>query len=573
MWRAAALKVLVMLLVASILTLSTFVMKSWPAKQNAEEKDATKTYGGLAVLFSNLGEYSHPITTRSPMAQRYFDQGLRFVYGYYFPEALASFQEAARLDPESAMVYWGMAMAIGPDPNSRYAGAPDDPQGKGREAIQKAWSLRAAASEKERAFIGALLVRYDNVKYPDRKQRDAAYARAMKELFAQYPDDPEAGTLYADSLMTMSPWNYWMPDGQPRPGTTDVVTALERVIAMRLDHPGANHLYVHLFENSQNPSRALPEADRLEQTIPGEGHIIHMPSHIYIRVGQYAKAIANNERSLAADKEELKLWGSRELPVAIVTYPLSAKMHAMHANEFIRSAATWAGNYAKAFEAARSSADQAASAQMDMASDGSSQRRFVQPWLTYRRFGRWQEILAVPAPRKGMPFVEGVWHLVRGSAFTATGKLQDAQGELEGLKISMNDPALTKLRTRVNPAKTVLTLSAEVLSGELAAKRGEIERALSHLETAVRIEDGLAYMEPPDWDDPVRLDLGAVLLQAKRPAEAEVVYWEDLRRHPENGWALHGLVQALRAEDKSEEAIRAEERFRTAWAQADFKLD
>jgi len=540
------------------------------AQRTGDTANKASAEGKLAVLIEGLGSYHRPITTHSAVAQRYFDQGLLFVYGYYFSEALASFQEAARLDPACPMVYWGMAMAIGPSPNSRYAGVPDDPQGKGREAMQKAWSLRAGASPKEVAFITALFVRYDSKKYPDRKQRDAAYAQAMKDLFTRYPDDPEAGTFYADSLMTMSPWNYWRPDGSPRPGTTEVVTALERVMAMRSNHPGANHLYVHLFENSQNPSRALVAADRLEQTVPRAGHIVHMPSHIYIRVGQYDKAIASNERSLAADKEELRLWGDRAFP-SEVTYPLSAKIHAMHANEFIRSAATWEGNFNRAAETARASAAEAA--HMGMESNGPAQRRYVQPWLTYRRFQKWQEILALPAPAKGMPFVEGTWHFVRGSAFTALDRTEDAQRELEQLKTLATDPAMARLMIAVNPASIVLNLSAEILSGELAAKRGEIESALSHLERAVRIEDGLAYMEPPDWDHPVRLNLGAVLLEGKRPAEAEVVYWEDLRRHPENGWALHGLAQAFRAEDKNEEATQTEERFHRAWAQADSKLE
>ena len=543
------------------------------AQKTKETTDKGSAEGQLAVLIEGLGKYHHPITTHSTVAQRYFDQGLLFVYGYYFPEALASFQEAARLDPQSAMIQWGIAMATAPDPNSRYGGLPDDPKGQGRAAIQKAWSLRAEASEQERAFIAALMVRYDREKYPDRSQRDAAYAQAMKELVQRYPDDPEAGTLYADSLMTMSPWNYWMPDGQPRPGTSEVVSALEHVMAIHPDHPLANHLYVHLFENSQNPARALPAADRLAQTMPGEGHIIHMPSHIYIRVGQYAKAIANNERSLAADKELLKLWGTREMPMGYTSLPLSARTHNMHANEFIRSAATLEGNYARAIEAARASAASAAAATMDMASDGSSERRLVQPWLTYRRFEKWQEIFTEPAPPKGTPFVEGIWHFVRGSAFMATGRQQEAAGELERVKAASNDPAIAKLQTRINPAGTILTLSAETLSGEIAAAHGEIESALLHFETAIRMEDGLAYMEPPDWDDPVRLNLAAVLLEAKRPAEAEVVYWEDLRRHPENGWALHGLAQAFRAEGKNEEATQTEERFHRAWAQADSKLE
>jgi tetratricopeptide (TPR) repeat protein len=543
------------------------------AQKTKETTDKGSAEGQLAVLIEGLGKYHRPITTHSALAQRYFDQGLLFVYGYYFPQALASFQEAARLDPQCAMIQWGMALAIGPDPNSRYTGFPDDPKGEGRAAIQKAWSLRAGASEKERAFIAALLVRYDREKYPDRSQRDAAYAQAMKELLQRYPDDPEAGTLYADALMTMSPWNYWMPDGQPRPGTSEVVSALEHVMAIHPDHPLANHLYVHLFENSQNPARALPAADRLAQTMPGEGHIIHMPSHIYIRVGQYAKAIANNERSLAADKEVLRLWGNREMPTGDTTYPLSARIHNMHANEFIRSAATLEGNYAMAIEAGRASAAEAAAATMDMASNFVSERRLMQPWFTYRRFGKWQEILAEPAPSKGVPFVEGVWHFVRGSAFVATGKLQEATSELERVKAAASDPAIAKLPTGINLAGAILTLSAETLSGEIAAARGEIDSALLHFETAIRMEDGVPYTEPPFWDDPVRLSLGKVLLKAKRPSEAEVVYWEDLRRHPENGWALYGLMQAFQAQGRAAEAMETEKRFQKAWTNADVKLD
>ncbi len=543
------------------------------AQETGETTNKASAEGQLAVLIEGLGKYHRPITTHSAVAQRYFDQGLLFVYGYYFPEALASFQEAARLDPQCAMIQWGIALATAPNPNSRYGKFPDDPKEQGREAIQKAWSLRTGASENERTFIAALLVRYDREKYPDRSQRDAAYAQAMNELVQRYPDDPEAGTFYADALMTLSPWNYWMPDGQPRPGTLEVVSALEHVMAIRPDHLGANHLYVHLFENSQNPARALPAADRLEQTMPGEGHIAHMPSHIYIRLGLYARAIANNERSLAADNEMLRLWGNRKMPTGYTSLPLSARNHDMHANEFIRSAATLEGNYARAIEAARASAASAAAATMDMASDGSSERRLVQPWLTYRRFGKWQEILTEPAPSKGAPFVEGIWHFVRGSAFMATGRQQEAAGELERVKGASNDPAIAKLQTRSNPAGTILTLSAETLSGEIAAAHGEIESALLHFETAIRMEDGLAYTEPPDWDDPVRLSLGRVLLKAKRPSEAEVVYWEDLRRHPENGWALSGLMQAFQAQGKAAEAMETERRYQKAWANADVKLD
>ncbi len=524
--------------------------------------------GSHAPLLDTLGEYHRPVTTTSPLAQSYFDQGLRMIYGYYFTEAVASFREAIRLDPNCAMAYWGMALAIGPNPISRYFQLQDDPRGEGRKAIAKAVSLRQGASEKERAFIDALAKRYQ---LSNREQRDQAYMEAMQQLSHRYPDDPEAGTLYADSLMTMSPWTYWGADGKPySPGTVEAAAALERVVEKFLQHPGANHFYIHLMENSQTPERALPHADRLAQLMPGLGHIVHMPGHIYIRVGQYEKAVLTNRGSVAADQEMVNIWGNHEFPADVPSGGPSHVSHPAHAKDFIHLAAILQGRYVLGMDTARELASAVPVEQL--AGNGTAQARYVKSWLTLLRFGKWQEILERSAPSEGLPFVQGTWHFVRGSALAATGRLQEADAELNQVVARANNESVADLGVRVNTARTFLILASEMLAGQIAARRGEIERSLRHLETAVRMEDGFNYIEPPDWLLPVRHWLGAVLLEAGRPGEAEVVYWEDLRRNPENGWSLFGLLQSLRAQGKIQKATQVEERFKKAWARSDVQL-
>ena len=519
-----------------------------------------------APLLDTLGEYHRPVTTTSRLAQSYFDQGLRLIYGYYFTEAVASFREAVRLDPNFAMAYWGMALAIGPNPNSRYFQKPDDPRGEGDKAIEKAVSLNGGASEKERAFIDALVKRYE---LSDREQRDRAYMVAMRQLFQRYPDDPDAGTFYADSLMTMSPWTYWGADGEPYfRGTVEAAAALERVVEMFPRHPGANHLYIHLMENSQTPERALPHADRLAQLMPGLGHVVHMPGHIYLRVGQYEKAILTNRGSLAADQEMVDIWGDHEYPADVPSGGASHVGHPSHARAFIHLAATMQGRFALAMDMARESASGMSVEQL--AGDGGAQKTYVSPWLTLRRFGKWQEILDHTAPSGAPPYVQGIWHFVHGNALAATGRLGDAQQALD--EVRANASVALGLRVVVNTDRDLLTLASEMLAGQIAFYQGQTEEAVRHLETAARMEDGFNYMEPPDWSSPVRHWLGAVLLEAGRPEQAEVVYWEDLRRNPENGWSLFGLLQSLRAQGKTQTATPVEERFNRAWARADVAL-
>jgi tetratricopeptide (TPR) repeat protein len=465
------------------------------------------------------------------------------------------------------MAYWGLALAIGPNPNSRYFPMPDDPQGEGRRAIEQALTLRQGVTEKERAFIDALAERYGNRDQSNREQRDKRYMELMQSLFQRYPDDPEAGTLYADSLMTMIAWFYWGPDGRPYAETVKAATALEQVVKQFPQHPGANHLYIHLLENSQTPEKALPHANRLASLMPGADHIVHMPTHIYVRVGQYEQVVINNRQSVAADMALLKVWGSRVHPNNVPSGGASATTHASHARDMILLAAQFQGRYALAMEAA-----QALMVPVEQLNgNGTAQARYVKKWLMLRRFGKWQEILQETAPSKSPPFVQGMWHFVRGSALTGVNRLDAAESELERVLQIKNSEAAEKIRVRVNSARTLLTIASELLAGEIAESKGEIEKALAHLETAIRIEDGLNYIEPPDWGHPGRHYLGAVLLQAGRPAEAEVVYWEDLRRNPENGWSLFGLLKSLRDQGKRNDAARIEERFNKAWASADVK--
>ena len=524
--------------------------------------------GQRAPLLDGIGSYSRPISTDSEWAQRFFDQGLRLTMGYYFPDAVASFQEALRRDPGHPMIYWGIALASGPNPNSRAGGYPDDPHGTSHEAIQQALASIDRASEKEADFIRALAVRFDEATYPERRTRDRAYVDAARDLFDDYPNDPEAGAMLADAQMVISPWDYWNEDGLPRPGAEEAIEALDQVLRRHPDHPWSNHLYIHLFEASQAPQRAEPHADRLERLMPGAGHVVHMPSHIYIPVGRYEDAIASNERSVAADEAFLEAWGDHPFP-QITTYPLSSTLHSWHAVDFIRFAATFQGDAARAMEAAREAPGHVPDG---VRQSPLGQRLDATVWVTQTVFGEWDAILQEPAPSSDLPYLQGMWRYARGRALTATDELQGARMELEELEAAATNPAMSETLIRSNPAAMILELAAHVLRGEIAAASGDFDAAVSHLRAAARIEEGLTYTEPPDWPFPARHRLGMALLAAERPTEAELVYRRDLESFQENGWALWGLWQSLEAQGRTAEAEEVQDRFRVAWTQADVTL-
>lgn len=523
----------------------------------APDFDQPAASGALAPRLKNLGSHVFPVTTKSKEAQQFVNQGLNLAYGFNHLEAERSFREAARLDPNCAMAYWGQALVLGPEINIPMSA---DAEPKAYDLVQKAMSLRSKASPREQAYITALAQRYSG-KAEDRAQRDHAYADAMREVQNKYPDDVDAATLFAESLMDLRPWNYWTHDDQPYPETKEIVATLERVLQKDINHPGANHYYIHAME-LPFPKRAEAAADRLQNLMPDAGHMVHMPAHIYQRVGRYADASAANERAILADENYIAQCRAQGV------YPLTYYPHNIH---FLWSAATMEGRSQVAIDAARKTAGQIP---VEALTNVPALQGFlVVPYYALTRFGKWEEILRSPKPSYTSPFVDGVWHYARGMAYTGLGKFSDASGELEELRKIAGSPELAKLATwSNNSAPALLNVATAALAGELEARQGHYDAAIAQLDKAVRLEDALVYVEPADWHYPMRQSLGAVLLDAGRANEAEVVYWEDLRRNPENGWSLFGLMKSLQVEGKTDEAAAIEKRFQIAWARADVKL-
>jgi tetratricopeptide (TPR) repeat protein len=510
-------------------------------------------------LFDDLGRYHRPITTRSPKAQAYFDQGLRLVYGFNHYEAQAAFREAARLDPTCAMCAWGVALTYG----SNYNSPTDAERERGAlTAVSQARTLAAmAATDRERALIAALATRHSASPTADRAALDRAYADAMRDVSRRFPDDLDAATLLADALMNLRPWSLWTTEGAPQPGTEEIVATLERVLAVDPMHPGANHLYIHAVEASPDPRRAEAAADRLRGLMPGAGHMVHMPSHIYYRIGRYADAAEVNVRAVAADRA----YFARSRPS-----PIYRMMYYPHNLDFVWHAAALEGRGAECVRAAREFATAApAEAVLEMPDMETAP---AAPYFALVRFGRWAEMLAEPAPPARMLYVTGAWRYARGLAFLGTGRRDEAASELDRLRVVRQGVPAERTVAGFFKMSDMLALASEILAGEIAARGGDTDSAVKHLAEAVRIQDEHWFTEPPPWYFPVRQSLGAALLQAGRAAEAEAVYREDLRRNPENGWSLFGLAQSLRAQNKTADAAAIDTRFRRAWARADVAL-
>ena len=533
-----------------------------------QESIKTDSEQAQAVLVQGSGTYSRKISTKNPQAQAFFDQGLRLAWGFYFPESIASYQEAARMDPDHPMPFWGMAHAMGPNPNSRYARMPDDPKGEGLKAINKALDRIDRATPLEAKLIRALHVLYDQQTIPDQDDRDQAYLTAMRSLNQEYQDDPDIAALYAASYMSIRRWDYWDSEGNPKAETMPVAEALEHIIAQGLSHPGVFHLHIHLIEASLEPERALVSADALEATVPIVGHVVHMPAHIYVRVGQYGKAVNNNVRSQAVDQQFADLWGDHPLP-NIGTYPLSHRIHAGHALDFIRYAATMQGNYKTASEAAWRMANRITG---DAVIVRGGQKRVSAPWLVLKIFGKWDELLALTPAHQGTPYLDGIWSYALGSAHLAKGNMAAALQELAKLKTIAEAPNADEYRGGATPASAVLQLAAFGLEGEALMAQGDLSGAIEAFRAGVAIEDQNNYTEPPDWAQPMRHYLGAALLKAGQPEAAEAVYRRDLRGNQNNGWALFGLHQALAAQNKQSEASQVFNQWQEAWAEADVTL-
>jgi tetratricopeptide (TPR) repeat protein len=511
----------------------------------------------LIPLMDNLGNLHHEIKTSSPLAQRYFDQGLTLVFGFNHDAAVRSFREAARIDPSCAICYWGAAVALGPNIN-----APMGPEAarEAYEAILKAKELAPNASEAERAYIEAVEKRYSADPEADRAALDRAYASAMRTLHRRYPDDLDAATLFAEALMDLYPWDYWIDRDEPREETPEILRTLEGVLARNRDHPGANHYYIHAMEEFY-PERAVAAADRLARFAPDAGHLVHMPSHIYWRVGRYEDALEINRRAATADERYFSWCRSGGIYRALY-YP-----HNLH---FLWAAA-----------AAEGQSDLALSTARKLVSKLSDVPRqdfpFVDDLLptslfTLARFGRWDEILGEPKPPPEQRYPTGMWHYARGIAHARLGDLSAASSEFAELAELAIDDTMAELKFFGGSAQDNLRIASRHLAGEIAAARRNYDEAVAALEEAVRLQDALIYTEPPAWYFPTRQALGAVLLEAGRPAEAEAVYRKDLEQHPRNGWSLYGLGRALSDQSRDDDAAIVEAGFAQAWARADVKL-
>ncbi len=510
-------------------------------------------------LYDNLGTYSRPISTKSPQAQKYFDQGLRLLYAFNHAEAIRSFTEAARLSKDCIMCLWGIAYAYGPHVN----GGMDSASGVAaynavQDAVKKG---RFVAVPVELALVNALRLRYAAVPPANRGKLDSAYAWAMRDVAQQFQQDQDVSVLMAEALMDLRPWNYWDREtGMPYPGTGTIIDQLEKVIAANPNHPGACHLYIHAVE-AVEPEKAVACAERLASLMPGAGHIVHMPAHIYIRVGRYADAITANQH--AVHQDEIFIEGQKPEGA----YPVGYYPHNYH---FLALAATLAGRSAQAIEAANKTA---ATTPVEVAKAVPFVEPYVHyPYLTLVTFGKWDELLAKPLPSAELPYSRAIGHYARGVALAAKGDFGAAQAALDTVKQIAAAGTAGYASVGWTTPSTNLQIAEHALAGEIAAREGKHEDAIVHFQAAQKIEDEQLYTEPPDWYYPIRHSLGAVLLKAGKPADAEKLYRQDLKRFPENGWALFGLAQALHAQNKHEEAAAVDARFAKAWSTADVKL-
>ncbi|MBH8573894.1 hypothetical protein I8752_12855 [Nostocaceae cyanobacterium CENA369] len=507
-------------------------------------------------LIPGLGTHYHAVSTSNPEAQKFFEQGLNLIYAFNHDEAVRSFQHAAELDPQMAMAYWGIALALGANINLDI-----DPERErvSYQTIQQALALSNQATIAEQDYIAALAKRYSNDPHADLHQLAVDYAKAMAALAKRYPDDLDAATLYAESLMDLHPWQLWSHDGKPQADTKEIVAVLESVLQRDPDNPGANHYYIHAVEASLSPERALPSAKRLETLVPAAGHLVHMPSHIYFRVGDYKKAMLANERAIAQDDIYIKNNKVRGI------YPLMYYNHNIH---FLMVASSMAGRYQDALQAADRLVTNAASIDpyLPMLEGFLGSKMLIQT-----RFGDWDAICKTPAPDIKLPTTNALWHFARGMANAATGKLEDAISESHALLVAKQTiPAEATIG--FSPANRILNIAAKILDGKIAKTKHDYESAIDFLQQAVVAEDALDYVEPPDWYFPSREFLGGVLLAKGDYAQAEKVFRADLEKYPHNGRSLFGLQASLQAQGKDEVAQLVQKEFATVWKNTDTQL-
>ncbi len=536
--------------------------QSWRDAQQPKIAVPAQTQENMAPLLEGMGNHSFKISTKNEQAQTYFNQGLMLHYGFNHAEAIRSFQQAQKLDPNCAMAFWGEALARGPHLNAPMAASNLQPA---KAAVEKAQSLASKASAREQAFIRALAFRYMENRTANRGELDRLYSDAMREVAQQYPDDPDAQALFAESLMLLSRYHYWEDDGTPNGIGEEIVTTLEQSMERQPNHPATNHFYIHTVE-MRHPKRGEAAADRMRDLVPGIGHLQHMPSHIYLQIGRYADASLANEKAVAVDSAYHAQYEARGM------YRIS---YMPHNAIYLTFSTSMEGRGEATVRAARKARELILKEPLEQQGYGSLTHGWTLPYYAMVRFGRWPEILEEPKPEPGaaMLYPTAIWHYARGMAYLRTGKPDSAEVQLARLTELATKEMADKMDV-FTPATAlgVLQVAAKTLTAEIAAANGDYEAVITGMREAVAIEDGFGYHEPPAWFSPSRETLGAMLLEAGQAAEAEQVYREDLQEYPNNGWSLFGLTQALEAQGKTAEAEEVRGQFQAAWARADVQL-
>jgi tetratricopeptide (TPR) repeat protein len=513
------------------------------------------------TLVSGLGNLHHPVSTKNPQAQKFFDQGLRFIYAFNHDEAARSFQHTGELDPKLAMAFWGVAEAVGPNYND-----PADPERfkQAHDAVQKAVELSGDASPSDQAYIRALAKRFPADPNSDLKRAAEDYRDAMRQLVREFPDDLDAATLFAEAGMNLHPWGLWHIDGTPEAGTEEIVATLESVMKRDPDHLGAIHYYIHAVEASATPERALAPANRLAALAPAAGHIVHMPAHIYIRTGDYQAAIKANEQAAIADRAYIKATTAKGI------YPMMYYSHNLH---FIAMCAAMNGNYAEAKKNADILMNNIRPHVQDMPLEGFT----TIPLAVEVRFHHWNEILKAPQPGAEFKTATMFWHFARGMALAGTGKVEEAAAEYQivsDAEAATPPDAIFQMPIN-NKTKDILKIAKDVLGAQVAMSKKDMNAGIRSLREAVAVQDGLQYNEPADWFFPVRESLGAALLKSGDAGAAEKVFREDLERNPRNPRSLWGLHQALLQQHRDYDAGFIKSQFDASWKgeRSSLKLD
>ena len=511
-------------------------------------------------LFEGLGKYTRAVATSKPDAQKYFDQGLMFMFAFNHDEAIRAFRRAAEIDPDCAMAYWGMALASGVNYNN-----PSFPPEKAKEAFEAVRKAREKAkpeSDANRALIEALSRRYADPPPKEPKTLETAYSAAMKAAWEKFPNDADIGSLYAESLMNLRPWELWTADGTPAPETPEIVRALEAVRKLSPDHPLANHLYIHALEASPEPGKADDAADRLRKKFPALGHLLHMPSHIDLRRGRWQEAVEANQLAIAADTAYQK----------VVPRQGFYRMYMAHNFHMLTFAAMMQGQSELALKTIREMGAGVPREWLAVKENAAIVDGYLaMPLEVLKRFGRWDDILKEPEPPDVFPVARAMRHYTRGVAYAAKGRVADARAEQKAFReAAAKVPADARFGN--NATADLFAVGTDMLEGEILLREGKTRDGLDALRAAVAKEDRLRYSEPPDWFVPCRHALGAFLLRDRQAVAAEAVYREDLRRWPDNGWSLHGLASSLEAQGKKEDAAKVKARFAEVWTRADVKI-